>query len=175
MLGMRIQLLRKLRTCQILSRYIAESFARLSNEYAPLDRSKIQLQEIHRNDYLKTNAKEVAETINSLNANKSVPKNDIPTRVLKRFSGMLCEPLASLINDCIAEGVWPDFLKIESVTPVPKVTNSKSANDLRKIAGLPNLSKIMEKIIVKYLVEDMKTKLDASMQTKPTCPSTTTW
>ena len=65
-----------------------------------------------------------------------------------------------MINDCIAEGVWPDFLKIESVTPVPKVNNPQSANNLRKIAGLPNLSKVMEKIIVKYLVEDMRAKLD---------------
>ena len=65
-----------------------------------------------------------------------------------------------MINDCIAEGVWPDFLKIESVTPVPKVNNAQSANNLRKIAGLPNLSKVMEKIIVEYLVEDMRAKLD---------------
>ena len=49
---------------------------------------------------------------------------------------------------------------IESVTPVPKLANPKSANDLRKIAALLNLSKLMEKIIVKYLVEDMKERLD---------------
>ena len=73
---------------------------------------------------------------NKVTANKSVPRNDIPTKVLKRFSGMLCEPIADLINDCIAEGVWPDFLKIESVTPVPKVTNPKSANELR-LLGCP--------------------------------------
>ena len=140
---------------------IAESFAKISNEYAPLDRSMIQVQDIDKSCYLKTSAKEVADTISSLNANKSVPKNDIPTKVLKRFSGLICEPISELINDCIAEGVWPDFLKIESVTPVPKVAHPQSANDLRKIAGLPNLSKVMEKIIVKYLVEDMRTKLDA--------------
>ena len=81
---------------------------------------------------------------------KAVPKNDIPTQVIKRFSGFLCKPISELINDCIVEDVWPDSLKIESVTPVPKVPNPKSANDLRKIAGLPNLSKFMEKIIVKY-------------------------
>ena len=47
------------------------------------------------------------------------------------------------------------------MTPIPKVPRPKSANDLRKIAGLLNLNKIMEKIIVKYMVEDMKDKLDA--------------
>ena len=110
--------------------HIAESFAKISNEYSPLDRSMIQVPNLDKSDYLKTNAKEVADTISSLNANKSVPKNDIPTRILKRFSGLISEPIAELVNDCIAEGVWPDFLKIESVTPVPKVTNPQSANDL---------------------------------------------
>ena len=43
---------------------------------------------------IKTDAKEVFETINSLNFNKSEPKNDIPTRVPKRFSGLLCGPIA---------------------------------------------------------------------------------
>ena len=46
------------------------------------------------------------------------------------------------------------------MTPVPKVSHPQSANDLKKIAGLPNLSKIMEKIVIKYLVKDMKSKLD---------------
>ena len=100
------------------------------------------------------------EVLLALNANKAVPKNDIPTKILKRFAAHLCEPIAKLINACMREGCWPDFLKIESVTPIPKVPHPQSANDLRKIAGLLNLSKIMEKIIVKYLVEDMKSKLD---------------
>ena len=100
------------------------------------------------------------EVLNSMDANKAVPKDDIPTKILKRFSVFICEPLADLITECISKGVWPDFLKIEAVTPVPKVKNMKSAKDLRKICGLPNLSKIMEKIIVKYLVKDMKARLD---------------
>ena len=123
----------------------------MSNEYAPLDRSRINLEEVKTDDYLDITASEVLETLLSLNTNKSVPKNDIPTKILKRFANHLCRPIAELINACIREGCWPDFLKIESVTPVPKVPHPQSANDLRKIAGLPNLSKIMAKIIVKYM------------------------
>ena len=74
--------------------HIAESFSKISNEYAPLDRSRIQLKDVSKGGLFKTDAKEVFETINSLNSNKSVPKNDIPTRVLKRFSGLLCGPIA---------------------------------------------------------------------------------
>ena len=137
----------------------------MSNEYAPLNRAHINLEKVRAEDYLDVTASEVLETLVSLNANKSVPKNDVPkndvpTKILKRFAAHLSSPIAELINACIREGCWPDFLKIESVTPVPKVPHPKSANDLRKIAGLPNLSKIMEKIIVKYMVKDMQSKLD---------------
>ena len=132
----------------------------MSNKYAPLNRAHINLEEVRAEDYLDVTASEVLETLVSLNANKSVPKNDVPTKILKRFAAHLSSPIAELINACIREGCWPDFLKIESVTPVPKVPHPKSANDLRKIAGLPNLSKIMEKIIVKYMVDDMRSKLD---------------
>jgi len=118
------------------------------------------VEEVNKGECLEVTAEEVLETLNALNANKSVPKNDIPTKILKRFANHICEPIAALINQCIQEGCWPDFLKIESVTPVPKVPHPQSAKDLRKIAGLPNLSKVMEKIIVKYMVEDMKAKLD---------------
>ena len=82
------------------------------------------------------------EVLNSMDANKAVPKDDIPTKIFKRFSVFICKPLADLITECISKGVWPDFLKIEAVTPVPKVANMRTAKDLRKICGLPNLSKI---------------------------------
>ena len=53
-------------------------------------------------------------------------------------------------------------MKVESVTPVPKVANPKTVNDLRKISGLLNITKILEKVIVKYMVNDMKGDLDKS-------------
>ena len=54
-------------------------------------------------------------------------------------------------------------MKIESVTPVPKISCPKTVNDLRKISGLLNISKILEKVIVKYLVQDIKVTLEAQL------------
>ena len=47
-------------------------------------------------------------------------------------------------------------IQTEIVTPVPKVFPPSNINDLRKIAGLKNLSKITEQIICQYIVTDMK-------------------
>ena len=141
---------------------IADSFAKISNEYEPINRSKIQLPVISSDDILQISKKEVLEVLKSLKLNKACPKNDIPAKIYKRFAEHLCGPLTVLFNECIEQGVWADFMKVESVTPVPKVSHPKTVNDLRKISGLLNISKILEKVIVKYLVQDIKVALDRS-------------
>ena len=141
---------------------IADSFAKISNEYEPINRSKIELSEIAPDDILVVTDDEVLKILKGLKLNKAVPKNDVPAKVYKRFAEQLSGPLAALFNECIEQGVWPEFMKIESVTPVPKVTCPKTLDDLRKISGLLNISKILEKVIVKYLVQDIKVVLDKS-------------
>ena len=102
------------------------------------------------------------DVLRDLKLNKAVPKNDVPAKIYKRFAELLCGPLTALINERIEKGCWPDFIKVESVTPVPKISNPKTLDDLRKISGLLNVSKILEKVIVKYLVNDIKGDLDTS-------------
>ena len=135
---------------------IAESFGKISNDYDPLDRSAIKLPNLKSEDYLQISTSEICEILKDMNTNKAVPKHDISTKIFKAFANQLCEPIAMLINDAIVSGHWPEFLKVETVTPVPKVSSPQTVDDLRKICGLLNLSKILEKAICKYLIADMK-------------------
>jgi hypothetical protein len=48
------------------------------------------------------------------------------------------------------------------VTPVPKVFPPEKLDHLRKIYGLPNFSKITDKILTEYLVKDMAPTCDKS-------------
>ena len=100
---------------------IADSFAKISNEYKPIDRSKILLPELSEADILRISNEEVLTVLRSLKTNKSAPQGDVPAKIYKRFAEKLSGPIASLINDCIEQGSWPDFLKMEAVTPVPKI------------------------------------------------------
>ena len=50
--------------------------------------------------------------------------------------------------------------KLEHVTPVPKVFPPEQLKDLRKISGLLNFSKITDKIVGEYIIEDMKPSRD---------------
>ena len=139
---------------------IADKFAEVSNLYEPLKRDKIVFPSFSRKDLPVFTEVNVIEAIKALDSSKSTQKLDIPAKVLKYFSGKISKPLTKIINNCIQQGVWPSIYKSEIVTPVPKVPNPQSIDDLRNISGLMNLNKVLEKLICPLIVNDMKSSLD---------------
>ena len=96
----------------------------------------------------------------NMNTNKSCRKTDVPVRVFKTFANILSGPLTVIVNNCIRNGIWPDYLKHEIVTPIPKIPQPKVIDDLRNISGLMNINKILEKVTCKMVVSDMRKKMD---------------
>ena len=142
---------------------IAQHFAKVSQEYEPLNKDDIKFPPFKSEDILKISESEVLEALDNINVNKAGRKEeDVPARIYKHFSKLLYKPIARMINNAIVQGSWPQFLKTEKVTPVPKVNSPKVLKDLRCISGLMMLSKIMEKLVCKYVLEDMKSKMDPS-------------
>ena len=141
---------------------IASKFAEVSNEYEPLDRSKIHIPYFSQEDVPVFTEQEVLEVLMDLKVNKASRQTDIPARILKAFANKLSEPMTKVINNAIMSGIWPDFLKMEVVTPVPKVSQPKCIDDLRNISGLMSMNKVMEKLICKLIISDMKSKMDPS-------------
>ena len=139
---------------------IASKFAEISQLYNPVDRNQIDFPVIEEKDVLKICNDEVLQAIKDLKPNKSVRTTDIPPKIYKHFASILCKPITGIINKAIRDGVWPDLLKTEMITPVPKVSQPKSTDDLRPIAGLMTLNKVFEKVICKYVTDDMKQHLD---------------
>ena len=60
------------------------------------------------------------------------------------------------------QGTYPDIWKLEAVTPVPKVYLPEKVKDLRKISGLLNLSKILDKVLSEFVLADMESSRDVS-------------
>ena len=83
-------------------------------------------------------------------------------KLINEFAFELSYPLSNIINRMFSAGEYPDSWKIEIVTPVPKKYPPETEKDLRKIAGTKNFSKITEKLIAEYILEDMKDNLDPS-------------
>ena len=70
--------------------------------------------------------------------------------------------MANIINTGLSVGQWPKIYKKETITPIPKQYPPESMEMLRPISNLPNLNKIMEKIICEMVISDMKKSLDPS-------------
>ena len=56
-------------------------------------------------------------------------------------------PLTRIINSCITEAYFPKLWKIARVSPIPKVDNPTTNDELRPISILPVLSKVFERLV----------------------------
>ena len=63
---------------------------------------------------------EIKIYISNMNVSKATGPNSIPTNLLKHFTDELIEPLVTIINKSLIEGIFPDILKCASVCPIYK-------------------------------------------------------
>ena len=92
---------------------------------------------------------EIEKIIRQLNPGKS---SDISPHILKLFRGIISPYLATLFNNCVYGGIFPDRLKIARVIPLFKTGDRSNISNYRPISLLPVLSKIFEKLIHGRLV-----------------------
>ena len=59
----------------------------------------------------------------------------------------LAGPLTRIINGCLTEAYFPKLCKIARVSPIPKVDNPTTNDELRPISILPVLSKVFERLV----------------------------
>ena len=141
---------------------VAQSFAAVSMEYSPLDRSELPAF-LPANRPEQVTVFQVLERIKSLRKTKSTLPIDIPDKLRVECAIDLAEPLCHIINACLREGAFPKPWRREWVTPVPKVKPGnpiKTCNDLRKIASTSDYSKIFEGFLRKWITEDISSAMD---------------
>ena len=123
----------------------------------------IKSQGVDFTDYLKNptestfhfesaDSQEILLIIDSLENNKAVGPNSIPTDVLKLLKNNICYPLKEIINLSFATGIYPTKLKEAKVIPIFKNKgDSLLVSNYRPISLLSNINKIFEKIVYKRL------------------------
>ena len=140
---------------------IAENFGKIANLYEPLKKENIQIPEDDQSRPLPLfEAFDVWKKIKTMKKKKSTVKGDIPWRIITEFSVELSSPLCNIFNTGTLNGEWPNIWKFEYVTPAPKVYPPVTKDDLRKISGTKNFSKIYEALISETILSDMTPKMD---------------
>ena len=97
----------------------------------------------------------IIKAIKKMNRNAATLPGDISMKLIQHFADDLALPLCHIVNSCLQSGTYPSIWKTEIVTPVPKVKAQEKLEQLQKMSGLLNFSKITDSILTEYLVSDM--------------------
>ena len=142
---------------------IADQFAAISKEYEPLKADDINIPNMADSKPAPLfEPYQIYEKIKKMKKKASTVICDIPWRVILEYAVELSAPLSNIFNTATLDGIWPDIWKREYVTPAPKVYPTLATDDLRKIAGTKNLSKIYEALLSEFIIDDMKPSMDPS-------------
>ena len=140
---------------------VAQSFAAISQEYSPLDRSKLPAF-FPAGRPEQVNVFQVINKIRKLGKTKSTLPIDIPDKLRMECVIDLAEPKTDIINTCLRDGSFPATWRQELVSPVPKTAPSepiRTCKNVRKIASCSDYSKNFEAFLKEWIVEDIGNKI----------------
>ena len=95
---------------------------------------------------------EVAKILKNMKNKKSTGEDGISNEMLKCCSPMIEPHIATLFNNCIEDGIFPDCFKTAKVIPLYKKGDRKDPGNYRPISLLSSLSKIFEKLLHKRMM-----------------------
>lgn len=96
----------------------------------------------------------VEKLLSLVKSSKSMGSDMIPTILYKEAAHLLARPLAHIFSLSIAEQKFPSIWKIAHICPIPK-TYPPEVKSLRPIALLPLPSKILEKIVLRSVHQQL--------------------
>ena len=99
---------------------------------------------------------EIKKIISSLK-NSSPGWDDISAKVIKGCCELILEPLTYIVNLSLAQGVFPNELKIAKVIPLYKGDNSSHIKNYRPVSVLPFFSKVFERAMYNRMISFINT------------------
>ena len=151
---------------------IAEHFSEISREFPPLNQDYLPIRVTEKISNPESESRapliqeyEVYERISKANKPKSGVPGDLPKKLVSEFGPELAEPVCSIFNSIVetakqGTAKWPSSWKLEYGTPLQKVTNPQSEDDLRVISLTTFFSKVLEKFVVEWLMKYIGDKFD---------------
>ena len=97
--------------------------------------------------------REVERLLRSINTTKATGSDDIPDFVLKHSADILAPSLVTLFNASLSSGEVPRGFKLAHVTPLFKAGDPSVPTNYRPVSLLPVISKLLEKLVQKALVD----------------------
>ena len=145
---------------------IAEHFSRISQQFLPLDTTKLPqhvqtfLSKDDSNETPILSVNEVYARIMKAKKPRGLVPGDLPRKVVQVCAPALSIPITAVFNKVTRFSQFPMNWKIEHQIAIPKVYPPENEDDLRNIAKTPFVSKVYESFIGGWLLPIVKPYLD---------------
>ena len=94
-----------------------------------------------------TDKTEIESVISSLDSNKSVGPNSIPTKILKLLKNDISSQLYEIFNISFPSGIFPSILKTAKVIPIHKKDSKLDFSNYHPISLLSNIENFLERLM----------------------------
>ena len=81
--------------------------------------------------------------------------------MLNEFAYEFMHPVSAIFNASISSGIFPAIWKDSYISPISKTPHPNCEGDIRPISLTACLSKVLEDFVVKWLIFDVRDKIDA--------------
>ncbi len=98
-----------------------------------------------------TDPDEIKKIILLFKPKKSSGDDGISMQLLRWICNSCSIPIATLVNRSLEQGIVPDAMKLAKVIPIFKAKNKETFTNYRPISLLPNISKVLEKVVHRRL------------------------
>ena len=137
---------------------ISNIFSNYFSSITSKTKLNISFSHKHFSDFLKnrsnisffvspTDKTEIENVISSLDSNKSVGPNSIPTKILKLLKNDISSQLSEIFNISFSSGIFPSILKTAKVIPIHKNNSKLDFLLYRPISLLSNIEKFLERLM----------------------------
>ena len=130
---------------------IADHFTEISGQFSPLDVNRLPLR-VQTNLSSLSNPPSIYEhdvydRIRRAKKTRGSVPGDLPSELIKEFAPELTRPLTSIITNAVTSAQWPIQWKNEYVTPLGKIIQQETEDDIRPISLTNFFSKILENFV----------------------------
>ena len=91
---------------------------------------------------------------------RSCVPGDLPRRVVQEFAPELAAPAGKIFQSIIETGQWPKPWRTEYGSPLQKMSNPETEDQLRIISLTSFLSKVFEQYVILWLMEYVGNQMD---------------
>ena len=145
---------------------IADHFSSISDQYKSLELSDLsidinrEISQIDKNKIPQVEEHVVYKNIKAAKKPNGTLPGDIPKRVIEEFSINLASRATLIINQSLRSLEYPETWKIEYATPIPKISQPETMDDIRLISLTKFLSKVYEGFLADWILAVIGSHLD---------------